>query len=158
MRWKWEMSSKPLDKLEKLAGQRADQSHRLFEQEMQQLQTIDQHRAELHVINSEYQQGPVGRTDVAPQLLAQRRAFVEQLTRKLDELRTQREQKRQMVQTRMHEHQQHTAQHAAIELISEKRIDELKIAGSRQEMQQLDEVARGRHYQQQALNKEQSND
>lgn len=152
------MSSKPLDKLEKQASQRADHSRKLVEQEKQQLQTIDQHRAELHMINCEYQQGPVGRTDVAPQLLAQRRAFVEQLTRKLDELSMQREQKHQLVQTKVQEHQQHTAQHAAIEIISQKRVEELEIAGSRRETQQLDEAARGQHYQQQVLNKEQSND
>lgn len=156
------MSSKPLDKLEKLAGQRADQSRKLVEQEKQQLLTIDQQRAQLTTINSEYQQGPVGRADVAPQLLAQRRAFVEQLTQKLDVLSTQREQKAQLLTTRMQEYQRHTAQCAAIELMNHKRIEELELACSRQEMHQLDEVARGQHFvqksQQQRVKKEPGND
>lgn len=156
------MSSRQLGKLEELAGKRVDQSRDRVEYEKQQLRTIDQHRSELHAINREYQQGPVGQAEVAPQLLAHRRAFVEQLTRKLDELSLQREQKRQMVHTRMHEHQQRTAQHAAIELIHDKRVEQLELAMSRHEQQQLDEAARGQHLQQQtidqAMENEQGND
>ena len=152
------MSSKPLGKLVKLAGQRADQSRKLAEQEKHQLRTIDQQRAQLREINVEYQQGPVGRADVAPQLLAHRRAFVEQLTKKLDELSLQREQKLQQVKTRMQEEQQHAAQHAAIEVINDKHVVELEIAASRHEMQQQDEAARAQHYRQAILKKEQGND
>jgi len=152
------MSSKPRDKLEKLAGQRADQSRKLVEQETQQLLTIDQQNAQLHTINREYQQGTVGRDDIAPQLLAQRRAFVEQLTAKLDALKLQREQKRQSLHTSMQKHQLHTAQHSAIELMNHKRVQKLEIASNRQEMHQLEDAARGQYFQRQRFNKELGND
>lgn len=152
------MSSEQLGKLEELAGKRADQSRDQAEREKQQLRQIDQHRHELRAINKEYQQSPVGREDVAPQLLAHRRAFVEQLTQKLDELSIQREQKYRSVQARVHEHQQRAAQHTAIELIHSKRIEERENARARREQQQLDETARGLHYQRKHMEKEQGND
>ena len=152
------MSSKPRDKLEKLAGRRADQSRQLVEREKQQLLAIDQQNAQLHTINREYQQSSVGRDDIAPQLLAERRAFVERLTAKLDVLKLQREQKRQTLQTSMQKHQVHAAQHSAIELMNHKRVQELKMASNRQEMHQLEDAARGQYFQQQRFNKEPGND
>lgn len=152
------MSSKQLEKLEELAGKRADQSRNVLHQEQQKLQQMELHRTELNSINQEYQKALVGRPEVAPQQLAHRRAFVEQLTRKLDELALQSELKRQTVTAKAAEHQHHTAQHTAIEIVNKHRNEAHELATSQLHQQQLDEVARGQHFERNRLNMEQDNE
>ena len=68
----------------------------------------------------------VGNDEVAPQLLAHRRAFVSQLTQKLDELLAQKSLKQETVKQRAREHEQRSAQHTAIDLIHKQRTRELE--------------------------------
>ncbi len=152
------MSSEQLGKLAALAEKRADQSRDRLQHEQHQLQQIDHHSRELRSINQQYQQGTIDKASIAPQLLAQSRGFVEQLTHKLDQLAEQREQKSQMVETQRRECQQRTAQHTALELVHENRADEYKHMTERRDQQQLDEFAAGQFFQQQRLEKEQGND
>lgn len=152
------MSSEQLGKLAALAEKRADQSRDQLQREQHQLQQIDHHSRELHSINQQYQQSTIDKASIAPQLLAQSRGFVAQLTDKLDQLAVQREQKSQMVETRKRECQQRTAQHAALELVHENRVEEYKLMTERRDQQQMDELAATQFFQQQRFEKEQGND
>lgn len=148
------MSAKKLGKLEQLAGKRAEQSRVQLAHETQALHQIDSHHSELRAINTEYQQAMVGNDEVAPQLLAHRRAFVSQLTQKLDELLAQKSLKQETVKQRAREHEQRSAQHTAIDLIHKQRTRELEQLRLRREQQQLDESASQLYYQNQALKDE----
>lgn len=152
------MDSGRLEKLEELAGRRADKSRHSLELEQQKLQQLEHHSNELRSINQEYQQAPVGNSDVAPQQLAQRRAFVERLTEKLEELAEQREQKRQSVSAKAYEHQQHTAQHTAIEIVNTHRLEQASVIAQQRDQQQLDEIARGLHFEQNRKDVEKGNE
>jgi len=152
------MSLSRLGKLEKLASKRTDQSRVKLARDTSVLKQIEHHHSELTSISHEYQQGPVGQAEVAPQLLAQRRAFVEQLTGKLEQLAQQSEQKKKVVQQQTDEHTRRTAQHAAIELLYKKQADEIDDKTTRYEQQMLDEAARHQHLALRAINKEQGND
>ncbi|MFK8079296.1 MAG: flagellar FliJ family protein [Granulosicoccus sp.] len=152
------MGSKQLGKLEELAGKRVDQSRNVLEIEQQKLWQIEHQRAELHSINQEYQQALVGGGEVAPQQLAYRRAFVEQLTQKLDQLAEQSELKRQSVTEKAVEHQQRTAQHTAIEIVNKHRADAEESVANQRQQQQLDEVARSQHFERNRTGKEYDND
>jgi len=152
------MSSKQLEKLEKLAGKRVDQSRNVLEVEQQKLWQIEHQRTELRSINQEYQHALVGRSEVVPQQLAYRRAFVEQLTQKLDQLADQSELTRKRVTEKAIEHQQRTAQHTAIETVTTHRVDAEKEVASQRQQQQLDEVARSQHFERNLIDKEYDND
>jgi len=152
------MSSKQLGKLEKLAGKRVDRSRRMLEREQQQLGQIEHHRTELHSISQEYQQALIGKSNIAPQQLAYRRAFVEQLTQKLDELAEQRELKREAVKAKSVEFKLHTAQHSAIEVVGNHQTEKDKLVASKRQQQQLDEVARNQYFEKNRMNKESDNE
>ncbi|MFK7861383.1 MAG: flagellar FliJ family protein [Granulosicoccus sp.] len=152
------MTSKQLGKLEELAGKRADQSRNVLEREQQQLWQIEHQRTELQSINQEYQQALVGGTEVAPRQLAYRRAFVEQLTQKLDELAEQCELKSQSVHAKSIEHQKRTAQHTAIEIVNNHRVDADIVLSSQRNQQQLDEVARSQHFERTRMGTENDNE
>ncbi len=152
------MSSEQLGKLTTLAEKRADQSRDQLKRELQQLQQIDSHSRELRSINQEYQQGTIDKTSISPQMLAQSRGFVEQLTEKLEQLDVQREQKAQRVNTQKQECHQRAAQHAALDLVHKNRVQEHKLMTERRDQQQLDEVAARQFFQRQRHEQEQGND
>lgn len=152
------MTSKQLSKLEELAGKRADQSRNALEREQQKLRQMEHHHSELQSISKEYQKALMGGAEVAPQQLAQNRAFVEQLTLKLDELAEQSELKRQNVKASAIEHQQRTAQHTAIEIVNKHRVDAINVATNQRDQQQLDEVAQSQHFERNRMNKEYDNE
>ena len=139
------MSAKRLGKLEQLAGKRAEQSRVRLVQEKQALHQLDSYQTELRGINTEYQQALVGKEDVTPQSLAHRRAFVSQLACKIDELAVQKALKLETVEHCAREHQQHSAQHSAIDLVHTQREKERVQLLAKREQQQLDESA-GRQY------------
>lgn len=152
------MSSEQLDKLEKLAGQRTDRSRAILARETQELALLDRHCRELRTLNHEYQNSLLCEAEVSPQSLAHRRAFVKQLAEKLDALAEQREQKNLSVEQKLLDHQQHTAQQAAIELVNESRSELHRQAVVRRDQQQLDASAQTQHIQQQHSEREQGND
>jgi len=152
------MTSKQLGKLEELASKRADQSRHTLEREQRKLAKIEHHRAELRAITNEYQQAGLGELEVAPQQLAHRRAFVEQLTHKIDELSEKSDQKRQSVRAKLLEHQQRTAQHTAIDIVNNQRIDADYLRANQRQQQQLDEVARGQHFERNRIDQESDNE
>ena len=137
------MSSGQLSKLESLSQTRVDQARNAVEQQRLELSIMDRQHRELKAINTEYQEGVIGEGSIAPQLLAQRRAFVAQLTEKLDMLSLQRQQREQLLQSKLAEQKQHTAQTAAIGSMVEKhRLHEAHIA-ARQEQNQLEQAVQG---------------
>lgn len=152
------MTSKQLSKLEELAGKRADQSRNVLEKEQQKLRQMEQHHSELRSISQEYQQALMGGGEVVPQQLAQNRAFVEQLTLKLDELAEQSVKTRESVKVSAVEHQQRTAQHTAMEIVNKHRVDAINVVTNQRDQQQLDEAAQGQHHERNRLNKEYDNE
>ena len=152
------MSVKRLGKLEQLAGKRADQSRARLAQEEQALRQLQSYHTELRSINAEYQQATVGNESVTPQSLAHRRAFVSQLALKLDELSIQKAQKLETVEQRAHEHQQHAAQHAAIDTVHKQRVKQRGQSLARREQQQFDESAGRQYVQNQILSTERDNE
>ena len=148
------MSAKRLGKLEQLAGKRADQSRVRLMRETQALHQLDSHQTELRCINAEYQQAIVGKQNVTPQSLAHRRGFVSQLARKIDELSVQKALKLETVEHCTREHQQHTAQHSAIDLVHKQRERQRIELLAHREQQQLDESASRQYVQIQILKSE----
>lgn len=137
------MSSGQLSKLETLSQTRVDQTRSAVEQQQLELSIMDRQHRELKAINREYQEGVIGEESIAPQLLAQRRAFVAQLTEKLDLLSVQRQQREQMLHAKMAEQQEHTAQTAAIgSLVEKRRLHEAHIEAKR-DQSQLDQAVQG---------------
>ena len=84
--------------------------------------------------------------------------FNSQLILKLDEISEQSELKRQSVKAKAIEHQRRTAQHSAIEILNQHRIDASKVAAIQRDQQQLDEVARGQHFERECMKKEQNDE
>jgi len=152
------MSLKQLGKLETLAEKRADQSRLSLSQETAQLHKIEHHCDELSSISNEYQQGVVGLDEVPPQLLAQRRAFVEQLTDRLEALEVQRKEKQKSVRQKSLEHTKRTAQHTAIEILRDQRAEQDAARLSHREQQMLDEAARYLHHDQNSTTGNQTNE
>lgn len=137
------MSSGQLSKLESLSQTRVDQARSAIEQQQRELSLMDRQHLELKAINREYQEGVIGERTIAPQLLAQRRAFVAQLTEKLDMLSLQRQQREELLRRKVVEQRQNTAQTAAIGSLVEKRqLQEAHVA-ARQEQLQLDQAVQG---------------
>ena len=133
------MSSQQLSKLEALSQTRADKTRDAVLKQRAKLSLIDRQHLELKAINREYQEGVIGQEAVSPQLLAQRRAFVTALTLKLDELQHSRLQQDGMLQEKLVEQQQRTAQTAAIGTMVERHeLQEAHVA-ARREQAQLDE-------------------
>ena len=152
------MSAKRLGKLEKLACKRADQSRARLVHEQQALHQLDSHQSELRCINAEYQHAMVGRENVTPQSLAHRRSFVSQLAKKIDEISVQKALKLETVDRCARDHQQHLAQHSAIDLVHKQREKErVKLLASR-EQRQLDESAGRQYAQNLILNSERDNE
>ncbi|MGQ7848477.1 hypothetical protein ACUNV4_28535 [Granulosicoccus sp. 3-233] len=137
------MSSGQLSKLESLSQTRVDQARSAVEQQRLELSIMDRQHQELKAINREYQEGVIGESGIAPQLLAQRRAFVAQLTEKLDMLSLQRQQREQLLQSKLAEQKQHTAQTAAIGSLVEKRLLHEAHIAARQEQSQLEQAVQG---------------
>lgn len=152
------MKSEPLDKLEKLAEQRAERSRGIWMREQQVLDQIDEHCRELRMMNHEYQNSLLGDAQVSPQLLAHRRNFVQQLSKKLDELKEQRVQKHESVEQKADELRMHSAQQAAIQTINDARAITRDSVLAKREQQQLDGNAQIQHIQRQYTDGEQGND
>ncbi len=108
------MSSAKLAKLESLSEEQAEHSRDLVERQRLELSQLDGHHSDLTRINLEYQNGLVGVEGVSPQQLAHRRTFVSQLTNKLEVLQHERVQKNKKLQGSIKEHQQQSAQSAAL--------------------------------------------
>ena len=83
---------------------------------------------------------------------------MEQLTKRLGQLDESRQQKQKSVQVKTCEHQLRTAQHAAIGLVNEKRLEKFRLAESQREQKQLDEVARGQYVERTRMDLEQDNE
>lgn len=131
-----------LASLEALADKFANQSRVLVEREKKAIRQLDEHRDELKKINQEYQQAIVGRVDTTPQLLAHRRAFVDGLTEKLNELGFQRIKREEQFQQRMIEHRKRRAQHAALEVMRAKEQAKRSAAIARTEQISMEESQR----------------
>lgn len=138
------MSAGNLAKLEALSEKRADKSQLAVEQQRSELAMIDRQHSELRTINREYQNSVVGQDSIAPQLLAHRRAFVEQLSHKLDELSVQRQQQSQILSGKLKEHRKHSAQSAAIGAMAERQVRDEKLQSLKREQRQQDETLQSR--------------
>lgn len=112
------MGSSQLEKLEKLAGQRADASGLASRKQRDSLMLLEQQDNELSRIHQEYQTGIVGRSDVSPQLLAHRRAFVSRLSAKMEDLKQQKQQQKERLRQSAAEHLRHQSQRAALDLMA----------------------------------------
>lgn len=137
------MRSTNLAKLEQLSEEQADLSQRAVERHQRELQQVGRHHHELSTINSEYQNSVVGQDAVSPRLLAHRRAFVAQLSIKLDELKLQKHQKSLELKVRMQEHSEHAMQTAAIGTMVEREQARERIQELRLEQRQQDEASQG---------------
>lgn len=151
------MSTAHLSRLESLSQTRADQTRGLVDRQREELSVMDQHQLELQRINRDYQDSLVGETPVAPQLLAQRRAFVAQLTQKLDLLSLERQKREQLLQCNLSRHQEQRAQTAAIGALVEKRQQQEQQSAMRLEQSAQDQAVQGgRHVS--SMNREQEDD
>lgn len=137
------MRSTNLAKLEQLSEEQAELSQRVVERHRLELQQVGRHHQELSTINNEYQNSVVGQEAVSPRLLAHRRAFVAQLSLKLDELKVQKQQKAAELQERMQEHSEHTRQSAAIGTMVEREQERERTQESRLEQLQQDDASQG---------------
>ena len=136
------MGSAQLSKLEILSEKRADRSRNSVNCSRNKLAQLDQHRSELKSITREYQTTPESGVMFTAKLLAHRRAFVTQLTEKVDALNLQRQQQQQILDEQVHELRDRTAQSAAIGAIyqEQQRVEQGREA--RREQQQQDEAFR----------------
>lgn len=137
------MGSAQLARLEGLSEKRADQSRNSVDRSRAQLAQLEQHRDELKSITREYQKPPESGVMFTAKLLAHRRAFVTQLTEKLDALNQQREQQQQILNDQVNELRGRTAQSAAIGAIHQDRQNAEQEMAARREQQQQDESSRG---------------
>ncbi|MFK7890291.1 MAG: hypothetical protein AB8B63_05705 [Granulosicoccus sp.] len=136
------MDLNKIQNLEELSRKVAEKSQLAMKRGLQQLQQLDQQSDELNHINQEYQQVVVGDDRVTPRLLAMRRTFVSGLTDKLSEMSEERESLLGVLQQRVTEYREKTAQHAAIENVSLRRSKELEIGKQRQEQVQSEDAHR----------------
>lgn len=135
------MKSAQLKKLEMLTGKRVEQTRQQLDAESAKLVQLDSHCAELTLVNKEYQQSLVG-ARVTPQHLSQQRSFVEKLSAKIEQIISARDEKEKLVQSITAEHVHRSAQHAAIEIVSKQKLDEIECELARSEQQQMDDAAR----------------
>lgn len=133
------MRSVKLAKLESLAKKQAEQTLELLERQRMELSLMDKHHHELKTLNRDYQEGVVGQTAVAPSLLAHRRAFVAQLSRKLDVLASEREKRNHALQSRVDEHLRQKTQTAAIGAMAQHELATEKEKATRLEQRQVDD-------------------
>lgn len=139
------MSSKPLDKLEKLAGSRVELLRVVLMREIKQLEHITRHMTDLRSINKEYQQSVVGKSEIGPQHLAHRREFVEKLRDKLEALNDDKTQMVKRIDEKSTELKYCSAQHSAIGILNEKRKESLRKSDNQREQKQLDEITGAQH-------------
>ena len=137
------MGSAQLAKLEGLSEKRANQSRHSVGRSRNKLAQLDQHCSELKSITREYQTTPDSGVMFTAKLLAHRRAFVTQLTEKLDALNLQREEQQQILNEQEHELRDRTAQSAAIGAIHQEKQRVEHVHEARREQQQQDEAFRG---------------
>lgn len=133
------MRSAKLEKLEALSVKQADQSRVAVEQQRAELQLMDQQHQDLKNINDEYQYGVVGADPIAPVMLAHRRAFVAQLSIRLDLLKEARVRNSELLQEKVDQHQQHAGQSAALATMAERERDVEKLAADRSEQRQQED-------------------
>lgn len=151
------MKSAQLEKLEVLTGKRVDQTRRQLDAESAKLMQLDNHCAELTLVNKEYQRSLVG-TRIAPQFLSLQRGFVQKLTVKINQIISARDEKAKLVQTITKEHVHRSAQHAAIEVVSKQKLEEIESELARYEQQQMDDAARQQFIKSTSLKQGQTND
>lgn len=137
------MGSAQLAKLEGLSEKRADQSRNSVDRSRNKLAQIDQHCSELKSITREYQTPPESGVMFTAKLLAHRREFVTQLTKKIDALNSQREEQQQILNEQVHELRDRTAQSAAIGAIHQAKHCDEQVHEARREQQRQDEAFRG---------------
>ncbi len=135
------MKSAQLEKLEKLTGKRVEQTRRQLDAESAKLIQLDSHCAELTSVNKEYQRSLIG-SRVAPQYLSLQRGFVEKLSVRIEQIVNAREEKAKLVQAISEEHVHRSAQHAAIEIVSKQKLEEIATQIALYEQQQMDDAAR----------------
>lgn len=152
------MSSKPLDKLEKLASSRVELLRVVLMREIRQLEHITRHMTDLRSINKEYQQSIVGKSEIEPQHLAHRRAFVEKLSGKLEALNEDKTQMVKRIDEKSSELQYCSAQQSAIEIMNEQRKESLLKIDTQREQKTLDEIAGAQHLRRTRLQKEKRNE
>jgi len=141
------MRSANLANLESLSEEQKDQSRKEAEVLRDEVNLLNQQHHSLKSINDDYQNSMVGAEAVPPQILAHRRAFVEQLSRKLDVLKTESQRQSRLLVDKEQVCQQHAAQTAAIGSMVEREIEEEKRIVERQEQRQQDEsVASSRQF------------
>jgi len=136
------MGSAQLAKLEGLSEKLADQSRKTVDRSRDRLAQLDQHRNELKSITREYQRTPEQGVMFTSKLLAHRRAFVTQLTEKLDALNLQREQQQETLDEQVLELRDRTAQSSAIGAIQKARQRNELLATARVEQHEQDEALR----------------
>lgn len=142
------MRSAKLAKLESLSETQAENSRTVMEQQRSELLLLDSQHQELKSINQEYQYGVVGQESISPQLLAHRRAFVEQLSQKLDLLQEQRNQQDTRYQESVAQFREKTAQTAAIGAMSMKVEEREQASAAKLEQRVQDDVVQSlRHIQ-----------
>lgn len=135
------MSSAKLAKLESLSEEQAEHSRDLVERQRLELSQLDNHHSDLKRINLEYQNSLIGLDGVSPQQLAHRRSFVSQLTRKLDVLHHERIQKKEKLQISIKEHQQQSAQTAALGSMADRATAKEAVNDARIQQTQENETA-----------------
>ena len=133
------MRSANLAKLESLSEEQADQSRIDVEVLRIEVQQLDLQHRNLKCINEEYQTSLVGSASVAPQMLAHRRAFVTQLSRRLDVLKTECQRQSELLEDKKEIHQQHAAQTAAIGSMVETERESEDYLSMRHEQREQDE-------------------
>lgn len=142
------MRSANLAKLESLSEEQADQSRIDAEILRNEVQQLDLQHRNLTCINQEYQSSLVGSDSVAPQMLAHRRAFVTQLSRRLDVLKTECQRQGELLEDKKVVHQQHAAQTAAIgSMVEKERENELYLAMRLEQREQDESGASIRQFQ-----------
>ncbi len=142
------MRSANLAKLESLSEEQAEQSRIDAEILRNEVQQLDLQHRNLKCINEEYQTSVVGSGSIAPQMLAHRRAFVTQLSRRLDVLKTECQRQGELLEDKQEIHQQHAAQTAAIgSMVEKERDSEHYLAMRHEQLQQDESGASVRQYQ-----------
>lgn len=137
------MGSAQLAKLEGLSEKRADKSRDSVDLSRNKLAQLDHARNELQTMTREYQATPEHGVMFTAKLLAHRRAFVTQLTEKLDALNLRRDEQQRILNEQVYELRDRTAQSAAIGSIQQAHLSSEKLNEARREQLQQDESFRG---------------
>jgi len=141
------MRSANLANLESLSEEQKNQSRKEAEVLRDEVDQLNQQHHSLKSINDDYQNSMVGAEAVPPQILAHRRAFVEQLSRKLDVLKTESQRQSRLLVDKEQIYRQHAAQTAAIGSMVEREVEEEQRMVELHEQRQRDEsVASSRQF------------